>query len=430
MFGSDRAAAIDNARMPYRRGPPCQSLKMLTALDPFHNLEAGQRRLADTLNGARMGNRFSHPALSRLDSAHANSPALFFDLDTIAQRMQWLRETARPFSSTPLVAVKSCPGPEYLALAHEHLQGYDVSNQAEYAALPRNLGGKLVSVTSPVLSGDLNDFVAKGNSALVTLDSHVQLNHYFGQGAPIPYSLRIQGSDLLKSSEPADVAFYPETRFGFSLGELDTILKDPRVRANPPAGFHVHHGSERNQVSTYKTFIRRVSQLARQLPHPLKFVNLGGGWHNLNEAGIREVLQEARNQFPLPGSILFEPGRWYADNAGFAVGTILNQTQSGNIVRYTLDLSGKSHLHWSQAKLLQPIQASAIRACQVQFCGPSCYEADFIGQYLVPYRDNFFQESGLVPGSRVVFTGISTYSAAWNTTFNGIPCADVAWLKA
>ncbi|HCL29075.1 MAG TPA: hypothetical protein DIC52_11630 [Candidatus Latescibacteria bacterium] len=53
-----------------------------------------------------------------------------------------------------------------------------------------------------------------------------------------------------------------------------------------------------------------------------------------------------------------------------------------------------------------------------------------IGKFMLPYDSDFFSESGLATGERVVFSNVSTYSVAWNTSFNGIPEAEIAWWNA
>jgi len=402
---------------------------MLAEVPQFRDLVEGKNHLAAILNEVKAGKYTHRTILDWLNSNRICGPALVFDIELIDQRMQWLSLLAEPLSLTPLVAVKSCPDPEYLGLGNKHLGGFDVSNQAEYSCLPDNLQGKLVSLTAPDLNTDFGSFICKGNSAVIVLDSLTQLNHYFSQLPPIPYMLRIQGSDLMKEVDPPDPAYFPATRFGFTIEEATQLLQHPGLRAKPPEGFHVHHGSERNQASTYRSIIDGLSHLAAQLPIELKRINLGGGWHSMNNEDINEVLREARNVFPLPCSILLEPGRWYAENAGFAVGDIVNQTQAGGTVKYTVNLSGRCHLHWSNVKLIHSIEPNSTKVCEAQFFGPSCYEADQVGKFLLPYRNDFFRESGLSPGRRVIFSGISTYSAAWNTSFNGIPRAEVLWWK-
>ncbi len=402
---------------------------MLKELNPIHDLSGGKEKIASLISAACSGSDYTHRALAWLQALQVDNPTLVFDLATIEERMTWLNTLAASYSIKPILAVKSCPEIEYLNLALDCLGGFDVSNIEEYSRLPSQLEGKLVSITSPVLGGSLQDFTAKGNTALVSLDSPAQLAYYFSQNSSMPYLLRMQGSDILKGSEPADAAFYPETRFGFPAHALELLLQDKRIQANPPAGFHVHHGSERNQASTYIAIIRRLQALSKQLPQPVRYINLGGGVHTMSATDMKAVFQEARQQFPAPCQLIFEPGRWFAENAGFAIGRIVNLSQSGNIVRYTLDLSGKSHLHWSQARLLHAIESGSSNAYVAQFFGPSCFEADYIGQFLIPFCGDVTHEAQLGLGAQVIFSGVSAYSVAWNSSFNGIPEADVVWKR-
>ncbi len=403
-------------------------LAELTDLHQLGGVEAGKRNLNNILGRVNQAHSFTHPILSVPNMPRISGPALLFDVKTIKDRMESMAKLARKFNVTPLLAVKCCNDPEFLGLAYKVLGGFDVSNIAEYSALPPRLDGKLVSIIAPALPDDLRDFTTKSNAVLVTLDSQVQLDQFFTQAPSIEYLLRVQGTDLLKNAKPADTAYYPQTRFGFTVSELDSLLKAPLLKERPPAGFHVHHGSEKNQVSTYKTIINNLSKLTKQFSQPVKYINLGGGWHLLNEAEISEVLQAARSHFPSPCSILVEPGRWYSGNAGLATGTIVNLSHApGQVTNCTLNLSGKCHLEWSNPKFVAQVKLGYSNKRIVRFLGSSCYEADIIGQYLVPFSDDFATDTGIAPGKQVVFSNISPYSLSWNRSFNGVPLADVVW---
>ncbi|MFQ5642935.1 MAG: hypothetical protein ACE5FQ_04460 [Thiogranum sp.] len=402
-------------------------MTILIELEQFGKPKAGKEKFAVALQRARMNNVPSHPVYNWLETAGITGPTLAFDLNAIENRMRWLAEMSGTFSVTPLLAVKSCTDPGFLALAHQCLDGFDVSNLAEYALLHDELQGKLVSVTSPVMADDLDAFRSKGNDLVVVLDSRFQLERHLAQEKPGDYLLRIQGPGLLEGSKPADPAYYPVTRFGFTINEVERLLRDPKVQKSQPVGFHVHHGSEVNRLSTYKTMVNGLSKLASLLNEPVRYINLGGGWHHLSNQEISEALEYARRLFPEPCSILFEPGRWYAESAGYAVGTIVNLSRAGDIIRCTLNLSGKSHLHWSSPRLLHRFEPHHDKGCVVQFFGPSCYESDFIGKYYVPYSADVITDAGLGCGKQVVFGNVSTYSVEWNTSFNGIPAVDVKW---
>jgi len=109
---------------------------MLAEVTQFRDPVAGKSQLAELLRQVNAGRGFHHSILDWLKSNRLHAPALIFDIEQIEQRMQWLGQLAEPLSVVPLVAVKSCPDPEYLGLGNRHLGGFDVSNQAEYTCIP------------------------------------------------------------------------------------------------------------------------------------------------------------------------------------------------------------------------------------------------------------------------------------------------------
>ena len=50
--------------------------------------------------------------------------------------------------------------------------------------------------------------------------------------------------------------------------------------------------------------------------------------------------------------------------------------------------------------------------------GPTCYEEDVLGEWtMAPGR--------LAAGDRIVLRHVTGYAVAWNTSFGGVPAADV-----
>ncbi len=402
---------------------------MLAEIRPFREPIANDTSADELIARVMPAASYDHPLASWLKTNPLDAPSLIFDLDTIEARMAAVEKVASAHAAEALIAVKSCPAPEYLRAGQKCLSGFDVSNLEEYQLLPGDLSGKLVSVTGPAISGTADAFRAKGNAAVLTLDSLAQIQQHFSSGSTVPYVLRIQGSDLLSDRNPPDPAYFPATRFGFTRQETLHLMQHASIRQRPPCGFHVHHGSERNQKSTYREIIHELSKLSRALGAPPRYINLGGGWHAMAENDMDDILREARAKFPQPTNILIEPGRLYGEDSGFATGVIVNQSEGRDGIRLTLNLSGRCHLHWSTARLLHTVKPKPRKLCRALFFGASCYEADTIGSYLLPFHNDFYGESGLSVGKHVVFSGISTYSAAWNTSFNGIAKANVIWWR-
>jgi len=403
-------------------------MAILIDLGAFKQPATGEARFAAALQQAIKRDVSAHPVINWVESTEINKPTLVYDMNIIRERMRWLASLSQSFSVTPLLAVKSCTDSAYLQVANNYLGGFDVSNLTEYLALPADLHGRLVSVTSPAVLENQDSYRSKWNGLIITVDSQLQLDRHLAQAQPCEYLLRVQGSSLLKDARPADPAYYPVTRFGFTADEVVRLLKAPWMQNNLPVGFQVHHGSETNQSSTYKTIINGLVRLSGLLEGVLKYINLGGGWHCLNQQEFSDVLTSARKRFPEPCSILLEPGRWYSQAAGFAIGSIVNISRAGEVIRCTLDLSAKSHLRWSHPRLLHMFEPQHDRKCVVQFYGPSCYESDLIGKYYLPYSTDALKDSGLSYGKQVVFSNVSTYSREWNTSFNGVPLADVEWI--
>ncbi len=90
---------------------------------------------------------------------------------------------------------------------------------------------------------------------------------------------------------------------------------------------------------------------------------------------------------------------------------------------------GARGFFWVEGGIDSEVPETAVRV-RMQFFGASCHEQDMIGKFMLPYDSDFFSESGLATGERVVFSNVSTYSVAWNTSFNGIPEAEIAWWNA
>ena len=401
----------------------------LAELGPFQGYATTTKELGRIFRQIKAGEGFEHPVWDRTQANPLAKPTLVFDLERIEARMQRLNQLVGEHSVTALLAAKSGPDPRYLGLGRQYLGGFDVSNLAEYEALPSPLEGMLVSITSPDLEGEFDRFLSKGNTAVVVLDGQSQLDEFFRRQSSIPFLLRVSSSDLLRGDRSHEEDEVAQSRFGFTVERVHQLLRGRLASGRRPEGFHLHDGSEVNQRSTYLSMISGLGSLARQAAFQPKVINLGGGFHNISAEEMGDILKAARREFPPPCSLVVEPGRYFAQEAGFGIGRIVHQETCGDLIRFTVNLSNECHLKWSNVKLVCPVMTKARKLKEVQVFGPSCYEGDRIGRFLLPFQDHLQEESGLLSGRPVFFSGVSTYSAAWNTSFNGIPKADIKWWR-
>ncbi len=115
--------------------------------------------------------------------------------------------------------------------------------------------------------------------------------------------------------------------------------------------------------------------------------------------------------------LLIEPGRLFADGAGFACGHVAAARELDDRPLRVLDLSRACHLRWSQPALVAAAPApGAGRA--ILWVGPTCYEEDVVGEWVADPRR-------FEVGARVILRDVSGYALGWNSGFGGVPAASV-----
>ena len=186
-------------------------------------------------------------------------PVLIFNLSAIKDRMQRLSNLGDRFNTGFLMAVKGMPEEAVFGLAAKHLAGFDVSNAAELESLGEHAHGKMVFVTGG-LTTSMPQLMKESPAWIGVLDSPEQMRQRAKMGQHSCYAIRLNSARLLVSEDPA---YYPVSRFGFSEADIRPAIK--QYDQPEPRGFHVHHGSERNAITTYLTMARNAVEMAARL---------------------------------------------------------------------------------------------------------------------------------------------------------------------
>jgi diaminopimelate decarboxylase len=352
-------------------------------------------------------------------AARYEGPFLLFDFGCLQQVLGALEDIQRRQRCRFLVPVKSFPHPDFLELANHYLAGFDVSNLAEYRLLPADLVGKTVALTAPVLRvEDLPSLCERGNELLVFVDSPYQAAQLESFGTPLRYGIRLDGAALLNDLPRSAPARRDRSRFGLSPLETATLRSLLASSRHRFAGFHVHHGSERNDSETYTAMAQRIETLRREMGIEIECVDLGGGQHHMGLPAFERAIAGVRRGLAGGTQLYFEPGRLLTSGAGYAVGRVENWKSSEEAFDYVLDLSLDCHLRWSNPTLIVPQSGEAERPVLVGFYGPTCHEEDRLGHFCL------WTGSGgpppFAPGDLVLFGNISGYSASVRTSFNGV----------
>ncbi len=342
-----------------------------------------------------------HAQVRRLNELETCSRAtLLFDLATISSTMTAVATAAHAHDIRVLFAAKSFPHPAVLALAAEHLDGFDVCSNSELAA-----ASKLISIADP--TGRTGLHAPPG--AIVSIETPAQLAQVPAHGA---VAIRISAS--VTDRDPAigailDGSGHRRSRFGLTdraaIAELAGLANGRRL------GIHLHHGPV--TATSAERFIASATAALALCDFEPAFLDLGGAWHGM--ADLPAAFAALRAAVPRAIELVIEPGRLFAQRAGFACGIVTAARSVGDRWLCVTDLSRTCHLRWSPIDLVAPPPHTG-RGHKVLIVGPTCYEEDTIGEWIV---DPEHVEH------RVILRDVPGYALAWNTGFAGIPPAEV-----
>lgn len=328
---------------------------------------------------------------------------LVFDLATIERTMQRVAAAARAQRIIPLFALKSFPHVRVRELAARYLAGFDVASLGE---LREASGAKITSIVDPT-GAAIAQAPATGR-VIVGCETVEQV-----RAAPSHAEIAIRISASITERDPAIGALLEGSgrrRSRFGLDDRGQIAELVRAATGRRVGVHVHHGPV--TATSAERFIATARAALALLDSEPAFIDLGGAWHGIDDiAGAFAEVRDALGDL----EILVEPGRLYARDAGFATGRVVSTRHAGDRLVVVTELSRICHLRWSQVELVARAPRPGAGE-KVHVVGPTCYEDDVIGEWIVEPAE---------VGERIVLRNVSGYALAWNTSFGGVPAADV-----
>ncbi len=335
----------------------------------------------------------------------ATRATLVFDRAALAANMRRFADAARASGVRVLFAAKSFPHADVYALAAELLDGFDVASPAELREVPAS---PITSIADP--SGAALAFAsARAGRIVASCETVEQV-----RAAPARAEIAIRVSASLAGRDPAVGAVLEGSgrrRSRFGVETTAAVAELHAAAAGRPVGLHVHHGPvAATSGARFADTACAALELAGFEP---AFVNVGGAWHGV--ADLPAALAELRAALPAAIELLCEPGRAFAEGAGFACGRVLAaRTLADRELRVT-ELSRICHLRWSHVELVAPAPRPG-HGRDVLVVGPTCFEEDVLGEWTIEPAH---------AASRVVLRGVTGYALAWNTGFAGVPPADV-----
>jgi diaminopimelate decarboxylase len=322
----------------------------------------------------------------------AQRPSLIFDTARIVTNAARFRADG----VTTLFAVKSFP--QIAALVP--CDGFDVSSLEE-----ARLSAPIISIADP--TGAAHD--ARCERLLVVCETPEQI-----AAAPPRAEIALRVSMSITGRDPAIGAIesggHRRSRFGVDTRAQIAALH--RAAGGRPVGLHVHHGPV--AATSSERFLATARAALALCDFEPRFLYVGGAWHAI--ADVPRALAEIRAAIPRSIELIVEPGRALVDGAGFACGRIMVARDTADRPLRVANLSRICHLRWSPVELVVDHPG---RGASTLFVGPTCFEEDVLGDWVCEPP---------AAGDPIILRGVTGYAVGWNTSFGGVPPADVVLL--
>lgn len=351
-----------------------------------------------------------HPAILR-EALIRSNPVILFDYEAFEKNFKLFRKLTTEHEATWAFAVKSFARTEVIEVAKTYVDGFDISNIAEWELIKDHVSPDHKIWLTNATYSELDFFKKNVTNLIVTVND---LNDYNAiKQFQLPYVVRIATSELLAQNGIS--------RFGLTLHQLHSISKE-LIADKTFKGFHCHQGLEDNSYPILHKILSAIQTKLKEFSGKGYIFNIGGGWQQFSEGEIKTSLEQLKGQF----KVHIEPGRAMFRHSGFALAPIDKYIVEGETLRIFTRLSFISHLKWSKpifaGILNQSENLEQISPKTLILEGPSCYEFDKSEDVKID------APIALTKGSLVVLENIASYSTEWNTSFNGIPECDVKFV--
>lgn len=308
-----------------------------------------------------------------------DNPYVEFNLRELEKNVDELKKSCENIIF--IFPVKCCTHYKVLELMNKKLDGFDISNLAEYNLINNfNFKNKFISCTGPLSYTLINkEYV---NVVINNMD-------FYDKGLGI----RINFNDNRN---------FEKSHFGINRLDINNYVKN-EVR-------YIHfHNSDKRTIKKCEYIFEEIKKILEIFPN-LTHLNIGGHLEDLTKEEGIEYLNIVREIVPSKINLIVELGDFLFKNCG----TLYTKVVDSKIVNekqiIILNFSKMANQRWVYPALKKE-QLKDEMEYDTTFYGCSCCEVD---TFLETKCKRCYT------GEKVAFSNISPYSYEWNNSFNGV----------
>lgn len=290
------------------------------------------------------GLQFAGVDVRQLADRAGRTPFFAYDRSAINARVRELRSLLPPGTHLHY-SIKANPMPAVIHYLAGHVDGFDVASAQEMAlALDAGAAPGAIGFAGPGKShDDLRRAVASGVNVHVESETQLRLVTALGWELGVQPSVAIRVNPDFQVGHSGMRMGGSAAPFGVDVEQVPALLRELETREVALTGFHVFWGSQCLRAATIIEAQRQSAdlllRLARDLPQPPRFINLGGGFGIPYFPGetpldIQAVCEAMHDWLPrlcerLPGTTpILELGRYLVGEAGIYVCRVIDRKVS------------------------------------------------------------------------------------------------------
>ncbi len=368
------------------------------------------------------------------------TPVYVYSSATLERHFRVFSEAFQGLEALVCYAVKANSNQAVLATLAQAGAGADVVSEGELiramqAGIPADKivfsgVGKTRREMQAAIKANIKQFNVESEAEFETLNSVAA-----EMGVTIPVSVRVNPDVDAKTHAKISTG-KSENKFGIPWNRAEKVYgrigELPNLKA---VGVDVHIGSQLTDLEPFKLAFAKVVELVKHLRssgHDIKHIDLGGGLGIPYEAGaeappspgaygrmVADVLGD------LDCSLIFEPGRMIAGNAGILLTEMLYEKTSDTKKFYIVDAAmndlARPAMYDAHHELISVTEKPVSQDNIVDVVGPVCESSDVFA------KDRNFpaQQSG----SLIAIKSAGAYGAVMASTYNTRPLVPEVLVK-
>ncbi|MBW2352282.1 MAG: diaminopimelate decarboxylase [Deltaproteobacteria bacterium] len=224
-----------------------------------------------------------------------------------------------------------------------------------------------------------------------------------------------------------------ENKFGIDINDaLDQYRMASGLKGLDAVGVSCHIGSQLTQVEPFVDALRKLKGLIRALGDEgirVDFLDLGGGlgitYENEAPPHPEEYARAIQAELGATDlTLIFEPGRVIAGNAGILVTKVLYTKATGEKTFFVVDAAMNDLMRpclYDSFHAIQPVRPRGREKVKADVVGPICESGDFLAREREVER--------LDPGDLIAVMSAGAYGFSMSSTYNSRPRACEVMVK-